>query len=327
MSQKNRHHDEIRVRAQLEAALGGIFLEELWDTILCDGYVRDYLEAKNDEDKSETWEELKRTGQDKLQLGRRVEREILKKLGMSKEREADSEAVREVAKLKPIEPVPRIELPDREKKRADVLLKICMRNAAERPDVKRFRDERLGGKRVLFDEAEAFISPTWPEEIRDWELADLARRLERDYGWRPNEAAWFVLNGAAPLLRPATTSVSMYGGRYGPSHCEITLQVTPWVPPEEVEKAFVQVRDYVRGGLGPGTVSEKRLEVLRFVEEERAKPGRRKSFKELLHVWHQKYPHWVYNDYRALSKAYREAYQEVFQPRYQLPNAGLRETP
>ncbi len=225
------------------------------------------------------------------------------------------------SKLERFEPIFHKKLPEREKRRGDVLLKIGMRQAAERPDVKRFREERLGGQRVFVDEAEAFISPTWPEEIRDWELADLAQRLERDYGWRQNEAAWFVLNSAQPRLLPLITRVSMHQGKHRPSYCIITLQVAPWIPSEEVKKAFVQARDGVRGGSGPGMFGEQRLEVLRFVEEERAKLGHRPPFGKLLEVWNREHPHWPYADYRALSKAYREAYQEVFHSRYQMPNA------
>ena len=112
----------------------------------------------------------------------------------------------------------------------------------------------------------------------------------------------------------------MHWSKYGPSHCEITLQVAPWIPSEEVEKAFVQAQDGVRGGSGPGTVGERRLEGLRIVEEEYAKQERRPTFEELLQMWNREHPRWPYADYRALSKAYREAYQEVFHPRYQTPS-------
>jgi len=114
----------------------------------------------------------------------------------------------------------------------------------------------------------------------------------------------------------------MQQSRYGPSYCKITLHVAPWVRSGEVEKAFVQARDQVRGGSGPGTVGEQRLGVLRFVEEERSKHGRRPNFETLLQMWNREHPHWAYSGYQALSKAYREAYQEVFRPRYQMPNAG-----
>jgi len=273
------------------------------------------------------WEDLVGLAEDALVIQRQHEREVLEKHGLTKETKEDVSRYDLVSsEPKRFEPILRTKLPEREKRRADVQLKIGMRQAAERPDVKRFREERLGGQRVLYDEAEAFISPTWPEEIRDWELADLARRLERDYSWRQDDAAWFVLNGAAPRLLPLKTRVSMlrvsgHQPAHSSSYCEITLQVAPWIPSEVVEKAFVQAREWVRGGSGPGTVSVRRLEVLRFVEEEYARRELQPTFEELLHLWNQEHPRWPYTDYRALSKAYREAYQEVFYPRYQMPNA------
>jgi hypothetical protein len=317
MNEENRHQDFIRVRSQLEGSLNGKFREATWRKILAGGYVQDYL-AGNE---TWNWESLRGLAQDELNYVRELEREASGPPGKSGE--VSYEGAGDVAKPQPFEPVFAIRLPEREKRRADVLLEIEMRQAAERPDVKRFRDERLEGQWLLFDEAEAFISPGPSEEITDRELADLARRLERDYGWHRNDAAWFVLNGAAPRLRPLTTRVSTHWGADGPSRCEITLQVAPWIPSEVVEKAFVQMRDGVRRGSGPGTVGERRLEVLRFVEmnSERRGRGRRPGFAELLLMWNQEYPHWYYDKYRALAKAYREAYQEVFRPRYQMPNA------
>jgi hypothetical protein len=298
----------------LEGTLRGGLHDATWARLR--DAAQDYLDDK------ETWEDLRNLAAEALDNQRQHEREILEKHGLTREpKEAASRIDLRSSKLERIEPILHTKLPEREKRRAEVLLIIEMRQAAERPDVKRFREERLGGQRVLYDEAEAFISPTWPEEIRDWELAELAQRLQRDYGWRQNEAAWFVLNNAQPRLLPLITRVSMHQGAYGPSYCRITLHVSPWIPSEEVEKAFVQARDGVRGGSSPGMVGEQRLEVLRFVEEEHAKLGRRPPFRELLEMWNREHPHWPYADYRALSKAYRETYQEVFHPRYQMPNA------
>jgi hypothetical protein len=320
MDEENRHRSLIRVRRQLEGTLRGEIHDATWVRL------RDAAQEHLDDPDYLAWEDLRKLAEEALNNQREHEREVLEKHGLTREPKEDVSR-NDLGSSKPehFEPIFTTKLPERERRRADVLLKIGMRKAAERPDVKRFRDERLGGQRILFDEAEAFVSPGWPEEIRDWELADLARRLERDYGWRRNDAACFVLNGAAPRLRPLTTRVTMHQGKYDPTYCEITLQVAPWIPSGEVEKAFVQTRDGVRGGSGPGTVGERRLEVLRFVEEH-AKRGRRPSFEELRQMWNQEHPHWTYDGYRALSKAYREAYQEVVHPRYQAPNARRPES-
>jgi hypothetical protein len=307
------------VRSQLEGTLRGELHDATWARLR--DAAQDYLDGK------ETWEDLRELAAEALDNQRQHEREVLERHGLTREpKEVASRIDLRGSKPERFESIFRTKLPEREKLRADVLLKIEMRQAAERPDVERFREERLGGQRVPYDEAEAFISPSWPEEIRDGELAELAQLLERDYGWRQNEAAWFVLNGAAPRLQPLITRVSMHQSKDRPSYCKIALQVAPWISSEVVERAFVQARDQVRGDSGPGTVGERRLEVLGFVEEEHAKRGQRPSFRELLQMWNQEHPHWAYTDYRALSKAYREAYQEVFHPSYWMPGAGNRES-
>jgi hypothetical protein len=313
MNKETRHHEIMKVRRLLEGSLNGKFRETTWRRFLDSGYVQEYLDG------DETWNTLRELAQEELKYQRELEREVLGPSGTSGE--VSSEGARDVAKPH-FEPVFTIKLAERERKRADVLLKISMRQAAERLDVKRFRNERLGGRRLFYDEAEAYISPGMDEEINDRELADLGRRLERDYSWRRDDAAWFVLADRTPRLRPLTVNASMHQSRYGPSYCKITLHVAPWIPSEEVERAFVRARDQVRGGSGPGTVGKQRLEVLRFVEEQRAEDGRRPNFEALLKMWNQEHPHWAYADYRALSKAYREAYQEVVYPKYQTPGAS-----
>jgi hypothetical protein len=161
--------------------------------------------------------------------------------------------------------------------------------------------------------------------IKDQALADLGDKLRKHYGWHQDDAAWSVLTGEPPTLRPLAVSFLDNASVYGPSYCELTLRVAPWIPSEEVKKAFVQARDRVRGGSGPGTVSEQRLEVLRFVEEKRAQSTRQPNFEALFEVWNQKYPQWSYGDYRALSKAYREARKEVVYPEYHLPERAHAE--
>jgi hypothetical protein len=158
---------------------------------------------------------------------------VLQKHGIVEESEdSDSGGAADTPKRPSFGPNFAIKLAEREKKRTDLLLKIWMRQAAERPDVKRFRDERLGGQRLFFDDAEAYISPGLGGEIADRELADLGRRLEHDYGWRRNDAAWFVLTSRPPKLRPLTADVFMHQSAYGPSYCKITLHVARGSPPK-----------------------------------------------------------------------------------------------
>ena len=327
MNKEDRHPSElVTVRSWLEASVGKLW-ETTWEEL--QDPAKECLNAKG------TWREktarvdLRELAEEALERQRKYEQEALKRHGIWEESPGGvSSEGSESSKLPEKDPyLPAIQLPPREKRRADALLKVAMRLAAERPDVKRFRDERLGGQLLLYDDTYAFISPGVREEITDGELAKLAYRLERDYSWRRDDAAWFVVSGRPPRLRPLTADVSTHMfTQYGPNHCEITIHAAPWIPSEVVERAFIQVRDQLRGGSGPGTVGERRLEVLRFVEEQRAQHGRRPKFEELLQMWNKKQPHWAYDDYRALSKAYREAYREVVYPKYQGPNATPLET-
>jgi hypothetical protein len=330
MNKENRHPSElVAMRTWLHRSIGGELYDAMWDRLQGLGVVKDYLNAKGTPEEEDARTELQVLAKDVLEEQRKLEIQVLQKHGKLEESPGGvSSEGSEGSKLPEKGPyLPAIQLPPREKRRADALLKVAMRLAAERPDVKRFRNERLGGQLLLYDDTYAFISPGLQDEIKDRELAQLAYQLERDYGWRRDDAAWFVVSGRPPRLRPLTADVSTHMfTQYGPNHCEITIHAAPWIPSEVVERAFIQVRDQLRGGSGPGTVGERRLEVLRFVEEQRAQHGRRPKFEELLQMWNKKQPHWAYDDYRALSKAYREAYREVVYPIYQRPNATPLET-
>ena len=199
-----------------------------------------------------------------------------------------------------------------------------MRQAAEHPGVKDFRNRGLGGRLLSAEEAEAYFRPPPQQSIADEALADLARRLKKHYGWHQDDAAWFVLTGDDPTFHPLGVSFHDGASEYGPNHGEITLHVAPWMPAGEVKKAFLEARDQMRAGAGPGTVSKQRLEVLRFVEEESAKSGHRPPFPALWEVWNQRNPRWAYGDYRGLRSAYYEARKEVLYPDYHPPNRESR---
>ena len=318
MNKENRHHDETRVRRRLEGSLKGRFLDAHWRHL--QPVVREYF---ND---LLTWEELKGLAQDSLELQRASERELLEKHGILEEpKDVAPDDEYDDSKSESFQPVFDIELPEREQKRAAVLLEIQIRQATKHPGVERFRRERLGERLLFTDEAETYFTSRPRETIPDRELADLGRRLKKDYGWHRDDAAWFVLTGEPPTLRPLAADFFTYESVYGPWYSELTLHVVPWVPAEEVKKTYERMRDQVRGGSGPGTVGGKRLELLRFVEEERAKRGRWISGPALLEMWNREYPRWSYGDYPALLKAYREARQEVLYPKYHTPERA--ETP
>lgn len=316
---KNRHQAYLQVRRQLERSFGSKFKEATWSRMLASGMVREYAAG------DVSLVDLSSYAEEALEFQRELGLEFQRELGLeiSPEHEEGGEDAANVGPgedpSRPARPRFAVELPGREQKRATVLLEIQMRQAAEHPDVVRFRDEHLEGRLLSADGAETYFDPGLRAGTSDQELAKLGRRLGRDYGWHRDDAAWFVLTGEPPTLHPLATDFFMNESIYGPSYCVLTLRAAPWIPPEEIEKAFVEMRDQVRGAAGPGMVGEQRLEVLRFVEEACAKCGQRPNFRTLLKMWNQEHPHWSYNDYRALSKAYREARQEVLYPEYHSP--------
>lgn len=312
MRAKNGHFDYSDVRRRLEGSLKSKFKEATWKRMLESGMVRDFVDGNED------WEDLRGYADEAMNYQRELAQELLPEL---------EEAEKEAAGLgyagggeagSRCQATFTIELPRREQKRASVLLEIQMRQAASQPDVERFRNERLGGRLLCAEEAETYCSPG-VRRTTDEELAELGQRLGRYYGWNENDAAWFVLTGEAPTLHPLAASFFMNKSIYGPSYCELTLRVAPWVPAEEVKRTFLRMREQVRDGSGPGTVGEQRLEVLRFVEEERAKLGQWPGSEILLQTWNQEHPHWSYPDYRSFLKAYREAHREVLYPEYHTP--------
>lgn len=312
---KNRHQDEIRLRNRLENALGR-FDETSWEIMLEDGVVQDHLDGRDDMD----WNELRGYGERVLGRQRKYEREHWERWKPPEElREESSAGASATVTGGHSQPVFDVELPQREKKRAAVLLEIQIRQAAKHPDVEDFRDRRLEGRLLSTEEAEAYFRSGVRGSITDEGLANLGSRLRQYHGWHQDDAAWFVLTGEPPAFHPLSASFHDSASVYGPNHGEITLHVAPWVPSEEVKKVFLEARDQMRAGAGPGTVSEQRLEVLRFVEEERAKSARRPTFSALCEAWNQQNPYWAYSDYTNFSKAYREARKEVLYPDYQLP--------
>lgn len=314
MSNENRHPDETQLRSWLENALGEL-AETSWAILLESGEIREFLEGRMD------WNNLREYAESIIKNQRRYERELRKKWRLSPETEEDnSEDSSSHTNPKASGQAFSVELPEREKKRAAVLLEIQVRRAAEHPAVVVFRDERLGGRLLSAEEAEEqFFTPGVPHTT-DESLAALGRRLQKYYGWHPGDACWWTLTGESPAVRPLEVSFFDSVSDHGPSYGKITLHVAPWVPAEEVKKAVIGARDKMRSDEGPGTVGEKRLEVLRFVEEECAKRGYWPGSEVLLQVWNRKYPRWSYPKYRPFLKAYRETRKEVLYPVYHAPS-------
>ncbi len=321
MNNENEHTGKKEIRRKLEGSLRGKFHEATWKRLWRDAREDfcEYLKSSGSQ-KDDSFGTLRDLAEEKLEYQRELEREVLETQGLLKESLDGSGGDPDDSGRRGVSPTFSVELPERERLRAAVLLEVQMRQAAEHPEVKDFRDRELGGRLLSAEEAEVYFRPHPRQSIADEALADLARRLKEHYGWHQDDAAWFVLTGDTPTFHPLDVSFHLSESSYGPNYGEITLHVTPWVPASEVKKAFLEARDRMRGGAGPGTVSKQRLKVLRFVEEESAKSGQRPPYPALCEGWNQKKPEGVYADYRAFRSAYREARKEVLYPDYRLPD-------
>src|SRR5215203_5410566 len=138
---------EIGVRRKLERSLKARFHETTWSNFIDDGYVRDHLEYLAGERQEMKFPELKDFARAALNRQHEHERELLEKWGVLEESDdGDAEGVvytRKRPSAKTVRHTFDIELPEREQRRAAVLLEIQMRQAAARPDVARFRARHL----------------------------------------------------------------------------------------------------------------------------------------------------------------------------------------
>lgn len=312
-SNKNRHSDYLRERRLLESKLGSTFREATWARVK--PFVSEYHAGL-----LEDWDaDVVGLARELLDYQRDLQREEGNLRSETEQRTppngGSSETGAPAERAAPFA----IELPEREQKRAAVLLEIQMRWAAEHPGVEHFREQRLGGSLLSGEEAEQAYFAPGVRNTTDEELADLGRRLGEYYNWSQGDAEWFILTGEAPTLHPLGVSYREQASVYGPDYGEITLHVAPWVSADTVKQAFLRMRSQIRGGQKPGTVSERRLEVLRFVEAEHARSGLRPGSAAMLEAFNQEHPHWSYPDHTAFLKAYREARREALYPEYHSP--------
>jgi hypothetical protein len=144
----------------------------------------------------------------------------------------------------------------------------------------------------------------WPGSVVD-ELYELSVELADAFDWpggskgnltgtrpRSESAAWFVLTGEAPQVRPIDARWEQkHGSRRLSPQWRIHLTIPPWLPEEEVMQAFRTLRrQRPNGRQMPKTA--KPLEVARFVWERERRDGYREpaSWTEWVKEWNDKHP-------------------------------------
>jgi hypothetical protein len=125
----------------------------------------------------------------------------------------------------------------------------------------------------------------------------LCKELTKVHPWDIDQATWFVLSGETPFVRPIKDKKQSSWALDGRAYTTISLTVQPWVPPEDVEIVYRQLQKQVIGG-AHGRLSDKNLNLLRFVTERADGSGNLPKGDVLVKDWDKKWKHqrpeWCY---------------------------------
>jgi hypothetical protein len=141
----------------------------------------------------------------------------------------------------------------------------------------------------------------WPGSVVD-KLYELSEELAEAFDWpssaldtlgrRRNEAAaWFILTGEAPEVRPLDARWETKGGsEYLNPQWRIRFTAPPWLPEKEVSRAYRMMQKQLLPGRNE-LREPKVLEVARFVwEQERLNGYHTPSWPHLYETWNKEHP-------------------------------------
>jgi hypothetical protein len=154
----------------------------------------------------------------------------------------------------------------------------------------------------------------WPGSVLG-DLRKLSKELTKSHPWDMDEAMWFVLTGERPIVKPIKAKINSSWTVGTRAHTNISLTVQPWVPPETVEIAYRQLQKQAIGG-AHGRVSDKNLNLLRFVTQRADGSGNLPKGEVLVKDWdkmwkHQR-PQWCYGaDTRRFWRDFRSVQESV----------------
>jgi hypothetical protein len=160
----------------------------------------------------------------------------------------------------------------------------------------------------------------------DWPLAS-AGNLS---GTRPRSetAAWFVLTGEAPQVRPIE---ARWETKHGSTHLNpqwrIRLTIPPWLPEEEVLRAFRILRaERAKGRKFSKTATP--LEVARFVWEQERLDGYREPppWKAWFERWNEEHPGHRFKSYNNFRTYFFRGDTAVKELNFSWPERRLGET-
>ncbi len=155
----------------------------------------------------------------------------------------------------------------------------------------------------------------WNNSVID-QLAQLVESLVANHGypWRPVDALWFVLTGTVPSVPPLHGSVSARMSSHS-NRVTATITVDPWVSAETVLAYYRAIqRQLLHRHNRP--LSERRLELVRFVLRHADDRGETPPWRALMDEWNRSYRRWPYKDVRNIARDYWSAVRQVAFPRF-----------
>ncbi|MER3401404.1 MAG: hypothetical protein C4313_09855 [Thermoflexus sp.] len=135
-----------------------------------------------------------------------------------------------------------------------------------------------------------------------YHLKQVARLLERTYGWQESQAVVFTLTGVIPLIPKARIRTPLV---YFRPHDRIKLELDPRLSADEVRDLYAKARNKVFKGRDR-PMSKKHLELALFLVQN---PNH--TWREMAALWNEKHPEWAYTVWQNFSRDARAAYRRL----------------
>lgn len=190
----------------------------------------------------------------------------------------------------------------RTKDHADVTAKLVARHASERKDVIEFWSHFLNGGLASDKEARTMRASTDFLPQRD-QWGRVVEGVAKSYGWDHEKALWFLLTGEPPEIEPIQVQhVSLGDDPNAP--VAIQLTVFPGTLAKEVDTAYRAAQYELLQG-DNRQLSNKVLQMFRFVLEQESDPKRTLSPREQMERWDEEHTE-SRAKYRSLQKFNRD---------------------
>jgi hypothetical protein len=186
-----------------------------------------------------------------------------------------------------------------------------------RPEVLRFRENVLGGKRLSPAKADAFLR-AHARTSHGMELRGLGERLARHYLWDERQAQHFVLTGIVPS--PPVFTMKLDGGMsHDHAQYRVNLTVPLWARASTLARMLKTARTRFQGPTNR-PLSEARLQLVDFVAPLRHKGM---SWAEVTKRWNRAHP-MKRKHVRNLERDFSDTYSLLMRPKVNLAASARR---